>query len=269
MKFPSFIGVFALIFVLEGEPFSGSIPAMRSTLQNHLNMVGACLDVAQKPEYHAVWSGQTPTRFGDACTELIKDYAEINKKAAQAESAPVGAGDAKAVAETALEDAIHVLSSALVVHFSTTGDASRRAKADLTPSSVARLRSQELLTTAREIQDLATGALSEPGADGCGITAERIVRFSETIEVFAKVLTHPRSQVTTRGALLNEIGKEVARFLGVLEHLDRLVLQFGVTAPGQEFIEAWRRSRVIVDLGGAIPKRVTPPTTPAPQPPPA
>ena len=156
-----------------------------------------------------------------------------------------------------------------MVHFSATGDANRQAKAHLVPSSVARLRSQELLTTAQEVQELAKGALGEPGADGCGITAERIAAFANSMDGFAKAVTIPRSQIATRSALLEEVRKEVARFLGILEDLDRLVLQFGATPKGLEFNEVWRKSRIIVNVGGAPSKPATVPTTPAPQPQPA
>jgi hypothetical protein len=50
--------------------------------------------------------------------------------------------------------------------------------------------------------------------------------------------------------------------------MDDLVVQFDATEAGRRFNEAWKRARIIVDLGGGGGNPPTPPTpTPTPTPP--
>jgi hypothetical protein len=74
-------------------------------LQNQLSMVGACITVAQSSDYKPVWNGQDPADFGTDLVKLETDYGAVTAKGAQADAATGGTADAKAVAETALEDA--------------------------------------------------------------------------------------------------------------------------------------------------------------------
>ncbi len=105
---------------------------MNSRLQVQLNMVGACITVAQSADYKPVWNGKPPADFGTDIAQLATDYGAVTAKAAQAEGATGGAADAKAVAETALEDAAFVLARALAIHFKKTGDLDRHGKVDVT-----------------------------------------------------------------------------------------------------------------------------------------
>ena len=80
-------------------------------------MVGACITVAQSSDYKPAWNGKPPADFGTDIVQLATDYGAVTAKAAQADGATGGATDAKAVAETSLEDAAFVLARALAVHF--------------------------------------------------------------------------------------------------------------------------------------------------------
>ncbi len=97
---------------------------MNSRLQNQLNMVGACINVAQSPDYKPVWDGKEPADFGTDMAKLGTDYGAVTTKAAQADAATGGGGDAKAGAETVLEEAAFVLTRAMANHFRKTGDSS-------------------------------------------------------------------------------------------------------------------------------------------------
>ncbi len=149
-------------------------PAMNLRLQVQLNMVGVCITVAQSSDYKPAWNGKPLADFGTDIVQLATDYGAVTAKAAQADGATGGAADAKAVAETALEDAAFVLARALTIHFKKTGDLDRHGKVDVTKSEIMKLRTQELVNKTTSIRDLGTAAVSEAGAAGRGVTAARV-----------------------------------------------------------------------------------------------
>jgi hypothetical protein len=240
---------------------------MNTRLQNHLNMVGACITLAQSPDYKPAWNGKDPADFGTDLAQLQTDYGAVTTKAAQAEAATGGAADAKAVAETALEDAAFILARALAVHFKKSGDLDRHGKVDVTKSEIMKLRNQELANEATAIRDLGTAAVSEPDAAKRGVTAARVAALTAAINNFSKVMNSPRGQIVNRGALLKEVETDVAGLLEKVSDMDDLVAQFDGGEPGKRFIEAWRRARIIVDSGTGHGNGSTPPTPPAPTPP--
>lgn len=240
---------------------------MNLRLQNQFNMVGACITVVQSPDYKPVWNGQAPADFGTDLAKLESDYGAVTAKAAQADAATGGAADAKAVAETAREDAAFVLARALANHFKKTGDLDRHGKVDVTKSEITRLRTQELVNRTTTIRDLGTAAVSEAGAEGRGVTAARVAALTAAIGSFSSVMSSPRGQIVNRSALLKEVETDIAALLELVNDMDDLVVQFDGSDDGRRFIEAWKRARIIVDTGGG--RSVTPPTPPIPPAPPA
>ena len=240
---------------------------MNSRLQVQLNMVGACITVAQSSDYKPVWNGQPPADFGTDIVQLATDYGAVTAKAAQADGATGGAADAKAVAETALEDAAFVLARALAIHFKKTGDLDRHGKVDVTKSEIQKLRTQELVNKTTSIRDLGTTAVSEAGAAGRGVTAARVAALTAAITAFSNVMSTPRGQIVNRSALLKEVETDVAALLEKVSDMDDLVVQFDAGEPGNRFKEAWKRARIIVDTGGGQGGGTTP-TPPTPTPPP-
>ena len=241
---------------------------MNSRLQNQLNMVGTCITVAQSADYRPAWDGQPPADFGADTAQLATDYGAVTTKGAQAEAATGGAADAKAVAETALEDAAFVLARALANHFKKTGDLDRFGKVDYTKSEIMKLRTQELVNGTTGIRDFGAASVSEPGADGRGVTAARVAALTAAITSFSNVMSTPRGQIVNRSTLLKEVETDVAALMQKVNDMDDLALQFDTGEPGKRFIEAWKRARIIVDAGGGQ-GGGTPPTPLAPTPPPA
>ena len=237
---------------------------MNLRLSNQLNMVGACLNVANTTENKAVWTGNPPADFTTDIASLQTDYAAVTQKAAQADSATGGAGDAKAQAESALEDAAHILARALTNHFKKTNNLNNLGKVDLSKSQIVQLRNQDLLDKTTAIRDLATTAQAEPGAAGRGVTAARIATLAAAITAFGNVMNNPRGQIVNRSTLLKEVDTDTADLLQQVADLDDLVLQFDGTDAGKRFIEAWKRARIIVDSGGGHSTAPTPTPTPAP-----
>jgi hypothetical protein len=246
-----------------------TLAVMNSRLQNQLNMVGACVTVAQSSAYKPVWDGNEPADFGTDLTKLAADYGAVTAKAAQADAATGGGGDAKAGAETALEDAAFVLTRALANHFKKTGDLDRLGKVDFTKSQIVKLRTQDLVTQATAIRDLGTAAVAEPDADKRGVTAARVAALTAAIDAYSKVMNTPRGQIVNKSALLKEVETDVAALLDDVKAMDDLVVQFDGSDDGKRFVDAWKRARIIVDSGGGhgsggTPPPPTPPTPPAP-----
>jgi len=231
---------------------------MNSRIQNQLNMVGACLTVANSTDYKPVWTGNPPADFGTDLAQLQTNYGSVTVLAAQADAATGGGGDASSAAETALENAAFMLARALANHFKKNGDLDNLGKMDVTKTDIVRLRKQVLLDKATAILTLASAAVSDPAAAGRGVTAARIATLTAAIAAFGKVMNTPRGEIVNKSALLREVETD----------MDDLALQFDGTDAGKRFIEAWKRARNIVDTGGGHsgtpPTPPTPPTTPKP-----
>ena len=229
-------------------------------------MVGSCITVAQSPENKSVWLGNAPADFGTDMATLQTNYGAVTVKAAQAEAATGGGGDAKTLAETALEDAAFVLARALANHFKKTGDLDRLGKVDVSKTDITRLRTQDLVNKTTAIRDLGTVAVTEAGAAGRGVTAARVATLTAAIASFSKVMNLPRGEIVNRGTLLKEVDTDAAGLVEFVNDMDDLALQFGGTVAGDRFNEAWKRARIIVDTGGGHGGTPTPPTPPTPPP---
>jgi hypothetical protein len=237
---------------------------MNIRLTNQINMVGACINVANSKDYVGVWTGNPPADFTTDLTQLQTDYASVTAKAALADGASGGAGDAKAQAETALEDAAFILARALANHFKKTGNLEKLAQVDVTKSEIVQLRQQDLLDKTTAIRDLASATVTEPNAAGRGVTPARITTLTNAINAFTGVMNLPRGQIVNRSTLLKEVDTDTADLLEQVADMDDLVLQFDGTDAGKRFIEAWKRARIIVDTGSGHSTAPTPTPTPAP-----
>jgi hypothetical protein len=235
---------------------------MKLRISNQLTMVGACINVAQSPDYKPVWNGKDPADFGTDMTKLQTDYGAVTAKAALAEAATGGGGDAKSAAETVLENAAYVLARALANHFKKSGDLDQLGKVDVNKTEIVKLRTQDLVNATTAIRDLGTAAVAEAGAAGRGVTAARVAALTAAITGFSNVMSTPRGQIVNRSALLKEVETDTAALVESVSDMDDLALQFDGTDAGKRFIEAWKRARIIVDTGGGH----TPPTPPAPPP---
>jgi hypothetical protein len=239
---------------------------MNLRTSNQLTMVGACITVAQTPEHKAVWLGKDPADFGTDMTALQTHYGAVTSKAALAEAATGGGGDAKSAAETVLEDSAFGLARALANHFKKTGDLDRLGKVDVSKTEIVKLRTQDLANATTAIRDLGTVAVAEAGAAGRGVTAARVAALTAAIAAFVAVMNLPRGEIVNRNALLREVDTDVAGLVENVNDMDDLAMQFDGTEAGRRFIQAWKNARVIVDTGGGHGGTMP---TPTPTPPPA
>ena len=215
---------------------------------NKLNMISACVLVAQSPTHRPVWENQPPLDFGTDFAALEAGHADALDLAQRASSAITGTVDEKTIAETRLENLAYQRARALATHFRKTGDLTNRAKVNLRKSVIQKLRDQVLVTRATEIRDLAQGAVAHADAVRRGITAARITALTAALTAFAPYVNAARGQIVNRSALLRELETDVAALMDQIEELDDLVLQFDSEA-GENFQAAWTGARKIVDAG--------------------
>lgn len=216
---------------------------------NRLNMVSTCITTAELAAHAAVWTNQAPLDFGTDFAAWKAKYNATTALAATAYAATTGPADAKAIAETAIEDATFTLARACVAHFKKTGDHARRAQVNLTKSAIQRLRDQALVTTATLIRDIGNVARSETGALGRGVTEARVIALTSALAAFSAQLNAPRTQIANRSALIRDVETRIADLVADAEALDDLVVQFDGTEAGRAFTAAWMQARIIVDAG--------------------
>ena len=224
---------------------------MHQKLTNRLNMVRACLNVAESPEYKSVWTSGPPVDFRTEIEQVAAQFEAVTTKGGLADAATGGGSDAKAAARLELENSTLVLARALALHFLRTGDLDRRGKVDLTRSGIQSQRAQGLANQATVIRDLANAVVAEPGAENRGISAQLVEEHEAAIARFSIAAGTPRGQIAKRSALLREVRSGVEAIVNRLHALDDLILQYGRAAIGRSFIAAWRAARVIVDSGGS------------------
>lgn len=227
-------------------------------------MIGTCLNVAHSPDYLSVWTGHEPADFALDLGQLQTGYTAVTTKAALAEGASGGAGDAKAQAEIVLEENAYIVARALANHFKKTHNLDKLSQVDVSKTEIVQLRQQDLLDKTTAIRDLASASQAEPGAAGRGVTAARIASLTAAITAFTVVKDVPRGQIVNRSTLLKEVDTDTADLMELVNDLDDLVIQFDSSDLGHRFIEAWKRARTIIDTGGGHAATPTPAPTPAP-----
>jgi hypothetical protein len=223
---------------------------MNLELTGQIKMVGACITVANDTKNQIVWKGQPPLDFETDTTALGVNYEAVLQKDALADGATGGAGDAKSLAETVLENASFILARALANHFKKTGDLDHLGKVNFTKTDIVRLRNQDLLDQSTAIRDLGTATVAEPDAAGRGVTAARVAGLTAAIGGFKTVMNSPRGQIVNRSTLKKEVATDVAALVSDVTDMDDLVVQFDGTDAGKRFIEAWKSARNIVISGG-------------------
>ena len=222
---------------------------MNDRITNQLNMVSACLAVADRPEYNAVWNGQPPLDFSADLSPIRGEYQGIIAASVLADAATTGPAAAKDTAETNLENAAFVLARACTAHYRKTGNQTDLAKVNLKKNEIKKLRDQALVATGTLIRDLAQAASTQPGAAGRGVNTARITALTNAITAFNALLNAPRGSIANRSALKRDVETRVAGLVSLVEAIDDLVVQFDTTPAGRMFISAWKQARIIVDGG--------------------
>ena len=237
---------------------------MNIRLQNQLNMVGACLSVAQNLDYKPMWEGKPPLDFTADMGRLQVGYAAASARASHADAATGGASDSRSAAQAALQEAVFAMARALANHYKKTNDLDRLGKVDLNWTEVRRLRPQELVSQATAIRDLANGTVKEDKAADRGITPERVAALTESVATFSTLMNAPREQIVNRATLLRGLEADVAALVELLDDMDDLVIQFNHGSQSAVFADAWRQARMVLSHGHG--RGSSQPPAPAPTP---
>lgn len=248
---------------LPPKPRSRHRPMNDETI-NRLNMIGACLTLADRPESRAVWDGQPPLAFDEGYTALAADYATALETLQEAGTDITGTTDAKAAAERALEDLAYRMARALTSYYRKIGDATNLAKVNVSRTSIVKLRHQALTTRTSEIRDLAQSVVAAPTAVNYGITAPRITELTAAITAFETLRNAPRSATAARSGTRDELITQVAGLVEAVRELDDLILQFPDTPESRAFATAWKSARIVIDAGHGPGEEEQPPTPPTP-----
>jgi hypothetical protein len=242
---------------------------MNDDLTNQLNMIGACITVADLEEHKDVWEGNEPSAFETDYGTLKTDYTAARALQAQVESAVGGTTDAKTNAEAALEELAFRMARALANYFTSIGDLANLGKVDIVKSDLVRLRHQALAARTTEIRDLANTVAALPAAIARGVTAAKVTALTTAIETFEGLRNAPRGAASNRAALRRELTTDIGTLMTSIRSLDDLVMQFP-GEDGERFADAWKQARIIVDLGHGPgddeeeDPTPTPPTPPTP-----
>lgn len=239
---------------------------MEDRVENQLNMVGACITVAEDQNNILTWTGKEPAAFGPELALVKTAYGEASALAAQAAAATGGAADAKALAETALEDVCFTLTRGMAFHARKSNNAELLGKTNLTRTAIVRLRDQALLAKGRELGALGITVATEVDASIRGVSPARLAQLTGCVTRYEQLLSKPRGEIVNRATLLRELKTRVAGLVEMVRALDDLVVQFDGTPEGQRFMQAWKQARMIIDAGHG-PGEDEPPTPPAPTPP--
>ncbi|MEQ1861740.1 MAG: hypothetical protein ABMA13_17615 [Chthoniobacteraceae bacterium] len=233
---------------------------MKDILQNRLNMIDACIKLADREEFAPLLSGSALELPADL--DILRGlYAAANETAILAKAATTGITTAKDGTETILEDRAHPLARACVNHFSKTHDMENCAKVNFSKSALQGLRDRDLVDTTKVIRDCAQIAVAHADAAKRGITAAKITALTAAITDFETLINAPRTRIADRAALLRELTTRVGACMTQIEPMDDIALQYAGTELGDRFAAAWKQTREIVDAGHG------PGEEPAPTPP--
>ena len=138
---------------------------------------------------------------------------------------------------------------------------------DLPLSTWQRLRDTALIAKARLLHQLLTAALATDAAalGDYGLSPAEAAQLQKETQDFETIVADPAAAISRRRALTLALRPKFREVAALLEKMDRLVLRFRRSAPGQAFAEAWSTSRTIRDLGQAAApvQNPEPPTQPA------
>ena len=228
---------------------------MKDTLANKLSSFLGTIAVADLPEYIVIWQNKTPLDF---TTELAVVRSEVSGLASDGavQSAPItGSSDALRLLRETLELRLHVLARATYKYLKKTGNLEDAAKVNLTPSTLRNARAVTLAGLGETVLDLAE-PLSVPPAVGQpapgesgGINAAFVAEVDALWSQYSVAVGAPTGARSKRKALTAALPQKFRDTEEKFGELDDLVIQFGTTPPGAQFVAAWFNARHVADLG--------------------
>ena len=239
---------------------------MKDTLSNKLSSFNTTLNVADMPEFVPVWTGQPPLAFAEGVAAVRPMVAALATTGAK-QSAPIsGDTDALRLLREQLEIKLHVLCRAAFQAFTSLNRLDDAARVDFEPSDFIRARAGALAGMAETVLELTEPLTVAPGGGGAasggkyGVTAARIAAVDLLWTNFSTAIGSPAGARSRRKALTDKLPGDFRTVEAKFAALDDLVVQFGDSATGAEFVSAWFNARKVASLG----RRAAKPAPPAP-----
>ncbi len=220
---------------------------------NRLNMARKVLAVLDKTGNKAVWNGKAPLVFTAKVGLLQGEVAAAVAAGSVQELATTGTTKDKAREEKELEDAAHVLGSALVLCCRDDGDETNAAPFDLRLSQWRALRDEQLLAKATALHAAALALTADPAkaptALDYGITPAAVTSLKKEIDDYAALIAAPDTAIVSKKAVTASLRPLLAAVDARLRELDLLVPQFRRVTGGAAFESEYRAARQINDRG--------------------
>lgn len=229
---------------------------MKSTLSDKLSSFLATLEVADAPANKAIWENNTPLSFTEELALIRAGIAALGS--VRTEPGAPGAG----ATESALrklradfEEQLHILSRATYQFMKRAGRTGDAAKVNLTPGALSDARAANLAAVGEIVLELAEPLTvsSEPGQPAPGhkdgITPAFFAHVDDLWECYATAVGAPAGVRSTRKTLIGGLSGQFSAVEEKFSDLDDLIIQFGTTEAGRQFIDAWFNARQVTQLG--------------------
>jgi len=245
---------------------------MKDTLSSKLTSFNATLAVADTPAHVVIWENQTPLSFTEELALARAGVISLGTAGAE-QSAPItGTAEALRALRLDFETQLHILARATYQFLKKVGRSEDSVKVDVTPSDLHNARAVNLAGIGETVLDLAEPLTVSPSpgqpapGENRGITAALFAKVDDLWERYSTATGAPIGARSKRKALTAGLPGKFAAVEEQFSDLDDLIIQFGTTEAGKEFIDAWFTARHVTPLGrrAAKPKTVTPLVTPNP-----
>ncbi len=228
---------------------------MKDTLSNKLVSFYATLAVTDTPVHQAIWQNKIPLSFTEGLATTRAAVLELGRAGAE-QSAPI-TGSAKALRElrNEFEIKLHILARATYQTLKKAGRTEDAVKTDLTPSDLHNARAVILSGLGETVLDLAEPLTLVPApgqaspGEKYGVTTALYNQVDDLWERYSTAVGAPVGARSKRKALTNSLPGKFSAVEDQFSDLDDLIIQFGSTEAGQEFVEAWFNARHVTPLG--------------------
>ncbi len=225
---------------------------MNNVITNQLASYRSRLAKLDEPLNKAIWENQAPLIFTVKVEEartLTEELADLGSR----QSAPTtGVARDKRREEEELEDEAYALSRALVVYARDMENESLAAKYDLPISGWRRLRAEALLERVRLLEQDAGAIVAgddSANAELYGINAAWLTKLKAEADSYEEFIVAPQAAISDRSVLTATLPAKSRETRAKFEQLEALVLQFGGTPDGDEFVAMFLSSGQIIDRG--------------------
>ena len=240
---------------------------MKDEFANRQNMHLTVLRLLDSGEFQPVWKNQPPAAFTALAAELTPKINALTALVAEQQAATTGFAADKEREEQELETIAHETGQALAGWFESVHRVADAARIDLSLSAWQRLRDTELIAKARLLHKDLTAALATDAAGllAYGLDSTDAAALAKETDDFEKITANPAAAISRRKALTAALRPKFREVSELLARMDRLVLRFRKSEPGQRFADTWTTSRIIRDLGASAPTQpLEPPVKPTP-----